>query len=379
MNIEIKGVQFINKGAELMLHAILQQLSELAPNANIVLRPKKGAPYHKRIGVGAFQKLTLTKSIFDLNIISYWLPKRFRTWLMNQWGVITEADIDILLDASGFAYGDQWSSMALRQLAKEVNRFHDKGKVYIFMPQALGPFSRKEDQQRLSKSLPNASLILAREKSSFQNVSSLGVPEDLLMQYPDFTNLLKGQCPPYFDYDKPVFLVIPNSKMLSDKNDDSVWHNEYIPTLLNAISYATEQGLTPIVLNHEGPEDQRICDLLVGQFDKPIKLIQEDNPLYVKGIIGQSKLVLCSRFHGCVSALSQGVPCIATSWSYKYERLFEDYNRSELLIRSPIKQPTLEKMMSKALDDRLSENHKHVVDQKVLSAQMWQHIKMFIH
>jgi len=98
--------------------------------------------------------------------------------------------------------------------------------------------------------------------------------------------------------------------------------------------------------------------------------------LYVKGIIGHSELVLCSRFHGCVSALSQGVPCLGTSWSYKYERLFDDYARPEFLIKSPIQNRTLHRLMKSALNGQYADNKKQIVDLKVRSVEMWQQVRM---
>jgi len=374
LTVEIKGVQFVNKGAELMLCAVLEQLDKIAPNCNVVLRPNNGSPYAKRAKLGAYQKLTLTRSVIDLNSLTYYLPKRLRTWMKNKWGVITEADVDVLLDASGFAYGDQWSSTTLRQLALQVNRFHRKNKPYVFLPQALGPFTREADRRRLQRSLPNASLIVAREKTSFENIKTLGVAEGIVVQYPDFTNLVGGVCPDYLDCSKPIFLVIPNSKMLSTKNSEATWRTSYIKVLSNAIQSAQAQGLRAMILNHEGAADQKICNSLQSTLSKPIELLCEEDPLKVKGIIGKCSLVLCSRFHGCVSALSQGVPCIGTSWSYKYERLFEDYNRRNFLVTKPIGKRRLDDLVQNACAANETDNAGRIMELKAASQDMWQQV-----
>lgn len=374
ITIEIKGVQFENKGAELMLHAVLQQLAVVVPNCDVVLRPNKSSPYGKRVKLGAYQKLTLTRSIIDLNGLTYHLPKRFRDWLKNKWGIVAEADVGVLLDASGFAYGDQWSSVTLRQLTMEVDRFHRNNKPYVFLPQALGPFSREADRVRLERSLPNASLIIARDKTSFENIKGLGVAEGVVMQYSDFTNLVDGICPDYFSHAEPIFLVIPNSKMLSTKNPDPVWRTSYVGMLGDAIELAQELGLTPIILNHEGNADQQVCESLQAILAQPVQVIREDDPIKVKGIIGKCSLVLCSRFHGCVSALSQGVACIGTTWSYKYERLFEDYNRLNFLVTTPVSKARLQHLIADAYNGNASDNKGRIMQLKASSHEMWQQV-----
>ncbi|XQF90926.1 polysaccharide pyruvyl transferase family protein [Pseudoalteromonas espejiana] len=169
MLIEIKGVQFVNKGAELML------CNHKATGYNWFLKPKFvwriiSLPYRKRAKVGAYQKNKYTKKYFDLNKLFYFLPLKVRHYFKNRFGIVTEADVNVVLDASGFdSYGDQWSDIIIHQVANEVARLKKHNKKYIFLPQSLGPFQRKT-KQYAQKAFSNASLVFAREIPSFNHV-----------------------------------------------------------------------------------------------------------------------------------------------------------------------------------------------------------------
>lgn len=370
MIIEIRGTQFVNKGAELMLHAVLQKLEELKTDYLIVLRPNKETPYEKIAAIGGYQKLMLQKSYLNLNFLTYFLPKKYRNKLRKNWGIITEADVDVVLDASGFAYGDQWSSMLIRQVCQEINRLNKHGKKYIFLPQALGPFSREKDRANLQKALPNASLICAREESSYENIKGLAGDSGNYFQFPDFTNLVTGTCPEYFTDGKSKFLIIPNNKMISKQNNKSEWKETYIDSLVFLAECAREEGLEPVILNHEGEGDAPLCNTLISRLGD-VKLIIEDNPLHVKGIIGASRALVCSRFHGCVSALCQGIPILGSSWSFKYERLFAEYEKSDLLITAEMDESELKASFDKLMSQTLGEDSEPSKRFKELSQQMW--------
>lgn len=331
MFIEIKGVQFVNKGAELMLASVIERVKQYWPEADIVLEGNPLSPYKNRALLGAYQKLSLRKNIIDLNFLSYYLPKTIRNFL-KKWGIVTEVDIDVVLDAAGFAYGDQWGALKIKHLGGELKRYNKNGCKYIFLPQALGPFSRSADQQVLKSSLPKAALICAREEDSYKHIRTLVGDAGNLVQYPDFTNAVKGIVPDYWQGGQQKVCFIPNSNMIGIKNKNESWKNNYISIMTLLMTQVQSLGYEVVLLNHEGEGDRDICNILNQHFDNKLSIIEEPDPLKVKGIIGDSRAIVCSRFHGCVSALSQGVVNLGTSWSHKYEQLFKEYGVSELLI-----------------------------------------------
>ena len=379
MLIEVKGVQFVNKGAELMLHAVLQQMQLHWPQAQLVLEPNPNSPYAQRAALGALQRMPLRKAGIDLNGLSRFIPQRLRRWLRTNLGLVFAADIDVVLDASGFAYGDQWPAANSAYLAAELHRFQRWGKPYILLPQALGPFNRPVEQRRLAQALPKASLVCARELSSYQHVSELSSTISNLVQFGDFTNLVKGVVPDYCHNAEQTVLIIPNANMTSQRNQYADWQQCYLPLLQQALQVIRQLGLTPVLLNHEGKADAEICQALkqwdMQQQDNSVAIITEADPLKVKGIIGASKAVICSRFHGCVSALSQGVPCLGTSWSHKYERLFDEYGQREALLATDTNAGLLQQKLQQVINN--SDNVELAQKRATLHQQselMWQQV-----
>lgn len=372
MIVEIRGVNFTNKGAELMLHAIVQQLNSWHQDNIAVSHPGVGS-FRQRSQLGLYQLVGLNKKLPAisplLNAAANLAPEK----LHHLYGLITHSAVEAIFDASGFAYSDQWGPTKSEVMAKLAKRWKRQGKKIILLPQAFGPFESKSVKDAFLRVLDNVNLVFARDLVSYNHLISLYGHSSHIKKAPDFTNLVKGQIPEYSNPTLKQPCIIPNQRML-DKTSGGV-QNNYISFLEACMECFIAMGMEPFILIHE-EDDYELGLHLQSKFGQSVKVILEPNPLYIKGILSSCYIVVSSRFHGLISALSQGVPCLATGWSHKYRMLFEDYGCSEYLVSSvDSKEEILHKLKLIAEEPSrsavISQINKAGLEQKKLASDMW--------
>ncbi|SFG33213.1 polysaccharide pyruvyl transferase family protein [Pontibacter chinhatensis] len=317
MIIELRGVEFVNKGAELMLYSILSKLRKDLPEAEFAMEISSRAPEDKLRELNIMRKAKGRKQA----LLLYMMPKVLRQRL----GKVLEKDVDVIMDGSGFAFGDKWGAKkAGVRLADHITKWKSAGKKIYVLPQALGPFSDHALSKKMRVILDNADLVIARDHISKKFISEIKPSAKNIRLAPDFTNLVDAiHDEKYKSLDGQV-AIIPNFKMVEGK---AVGDREnYFEFLRKSIEIVQKGGLQAFFLLHEGKDDEDIALQVNTKLQVGLPIIKESHPLKVKGIIGKSRGIVSSRFHGLVSALSQGVPCVATGWSHKYEMLLEDYD-----------------------------------------------------
>jgi colanic acid/amylovoran biosynthesis protein len=371
MVIELRGVEFVNKGAELMLHAILQKVKEEFPDTILVMEQTKRAPRKKQRELGIYTKTNITKFKINFSLFLNIIPRNIKEKLF----LVSEKDIDIVLDGSGFAFGDFWgANKAGYRMANHIVKWKNQNKKNILLPQAFGPFTDSDLRDKMKIIVENANLIFARDKYSFEFISEISERNSHIYKMPDFTNLVEGIVPDYFKSINCEIAIIPNTKL----TESGVLNREdYLQILGDMIEEIETHKFMPFFLVHEGVKDLKLVQDVNSLFGKNIKIIKEEDPIKVKGIIGHSKAVITSRFHGLVSALSQAVPCLCIGWSHKYEALMEDYDYTEGLLN-------INSLNKKVIADKLNlilntESARDISNklkiesenQKLLSKQMW--------
>ncbi|QNL51597.1 polysaccharide pyruvyl transferase family protein [Olivibacter sp. SDN3] len=377
INIEIRGVSFVNKGAELMLNAVIQQIRKRYPNAKMAMELNIGkdrqfieTQYQKIRSYGLYVKPSGRRYKIPAALFAA-LFLRFSKMRAH---LLPEKDIHVVLDASGFAFGDQWgATFAKKRLSDDIEKWKLAGKKIILLPQAFGPFGKHDVVKEVNKIIHNVDLVFARDKLSYEHLKALSGADGLTYLRPDFTNLSLGEKPISFDQNKYQVAVIPNFKMLNGGENAAA----YLHLLKEIVTGIQKRGYTPFFLMHEGKKDEDIALKVNSTLAQPLAIIWEENPLKLKGIIGAVHGVVTSRFHGLVSALSQGVPSLATSWSHKYEMLLADYAYSEALVKPPYQD--LEQKIDLLLDEdkhasiRAKLREKASIE-KEKSVEMWEQV-----
>ncbi|WP_257668498.1 polysaccharide pyruvyl transferase family protein [Parapedobacter tibetensis] len=372
MTIQIDGTNTVNKGAELMLYSILKEIEHRYPNASVVYNSS----------AGSVDQIDTTLAIKRRFWLTFWrYPKAIlsRFNLKHDYDVFSvyhpAKKIHLLLDAGGFQFSDQWnhSGKFLTRLEKYYKTLKKHGTKIILLPQAFGPFETSNGRECAAILNHYVDLLIAREPTSKQYLLSAGVASDKVWQYTDFTGLMDGALPSKYDFIKNRICIIPNKKMFTHSPLQPKQYFQFVKKVCDA---AKEKGQEVFLLNHEGVGDLAICKQINDELGLSLPIISGLNSKEIKGVIGASYAVISSRFHGVASSLTQGVPCLATSWSHKYKLLFNDFGQSEMVLDLHNDfEKSVEKTVSFLGDSRNAAIRQHLLEKKqeikAINRKMW--------
>lgn len=380
MRIVLSGIESNNKGAELMLYAILQEIERRYPKAEVyvpLFAIRQGLSYiHTNVNLKdkpfAWFKRHIVPRLHLCGILRrLGLPYMFLT------DSSAIKDTDYFIDASGFSFSDQWNpnEQRIKSLEYILSSYKKQGTKIIYLPQAFGPIKKENTKKLVSVLSQYADMIMPREKVSYNYMLEANVDKEKLKLYPDFTCLVEGSCPAKYAHLAGGVCVIPNARMI-DKG--VLTYDYYIEALTRIIQNVKEQGKFVYILSHEISSDNPLCGKIGDSFKGDIEVVTGLNALEVKGLISTSYVCITSRFHGVASALNSCVPCLATSWSHKYAELFADYNLADCVLDLKDMDKSLESMASYINPETNQAIRKHLSEQlprlKDKTREMWKEV-----
>ncbi|MEO0529386.1 MAG: polysaccharide pyruvyl transferase family protein [Planctomycetota bacterium] len=368
MLIQIHGGGFANRGAQLMLWTALDRLRERLPDARFCVE-ELGTTFQERAGYdlyaiaprAPYASLRKSQLLFRFGgAFSKLLPKS----LLERHGVVRRADVDALVDISGYAFGDKWPVKKSASMASRVASFHRKGKPVVLLPQMFGPFDRPAVADAFRPVVRQANLIYAREQPSLECLEKLNDTGRPLGLAPDIT-IFSSPIEPAAPSNERYACLVPNSKMIDQGK--GTWDTLFVERMTAAGKRLESHGITPRVLIHDANEQDKAVGLeVLERLGRTADgLLIEPDPRKIKGIISRSVMLVGSRFHAIVASLSTGRPAIVMGWAHKYEALMSDFGTPEFMHRHDQPASDLESMIDQLADtSRNDEVSQRLADSK---------------
>lgn len=378
MKIVIKGTNNVNKGAELMFCAICQELEKRFPHSTVYISEISTlSPYNSNnLNIYPRNNRTLMKFISRFHIAGILRRIGINIKRINQ-SDYSPQDVDIYFNAGGYAVGDTWNHNKRSNSNQDffLKTIKKRGTKIIFLPQAFGPFEKESSKNAIKIIVKYADLIYAREKNSYNYIHEACGDVTNVKIAPDFTTLIKGKLPEELAEYYNSIIIIPNKRMLMEKNVEIV---DYINLIKCIIPYSEKLNKKIVILNHEGRTDFDICCDINKAFNNQFKVVSGLTALETKGFISTAYAVVSSRFHGTASCLSSAVPCISSSWNQKYEMLYSDYGLSNMIVELKDKNDVSNKIKH-ILDLQNNSHYRQILKERVMiikekNKQMWNEI-----
>lgn len=315
MTIDIRGTNSKNKGALLMLESVVERLGDRSS----LSAPPQMSQYEVRARLGLKQTL----HDYDRLRAGVIAGNRVPGAIKRRYGLVADKDITGVLDASGFAYSDSFSLKRLKREAWFGELWAKHGVPKVMLPQAFGPFEDQEKREASKRVLESARVVFARDdvSASYLEVLRLSTP---IVRSPDFTIGV-----PAVPSDRPTphafGIIVPNMKVVSSKAMTEADYGSQLQSYAKALN---DMGLEVVLLVHEDEDLTFAAKLSDGGRHT---LFSHRDPRVLKAILGQAEVVVSSRFHALVGALSQNVPVVALGWSHKYRELLADFGVEDWL------------------------------------------------
>jgi colanic acid/amylovoran biosynthesis protein len=357
----IVGANFINKGAEAMLKTVQMEVLKRHPDAEIyaichaeekeIAKRQNIRPVYDTTNAFIKKVRSLLKRILSKVRTLLGKPPIPYADVSPMETIVKLSNLKLAIDVSGFAYGDKRGYQQPVETMKIMKFCKSIGAGYIFMPQAWGSFKDKLVAANCRKMINQATAWFTRDEVSQKYVAELlGKPinevpllPDIAFHFPipnlDGMTILKQHGFPEVA-SREIVCISPNMRVY-ERMPGSGSANSYVRSFLEVI-HELKQRFDVVLIPNEilpdpsmGRDDQFLCKTIFNALDDKTNVYCISgyySAEEIKSVIRACSLVIASRFHSLVFALSLGIPCIAISWSHKYRELFKLFDLTNFVL-----------------------------------------------
>lgn len=246
-----------------------------------------------------------------------------REWVTRRAGLADWfRQYDLVLDMrAGDSFADIYGPRRLRIMSAVAEFVHRAGVPLVLGPQTVGPFSGWQSTMLARRSLHTAALCMARDSVSAREAVRLRAPRLV-----ETTDVVFALPQPPADGSRDVVLNVSGLLWQPGPHVDAQRYRAVVRELHDGL---VRQGRTVSLLAHvlesNGPDDDVPAIRELAATSAPESEIIVPRSLdEVRSVLAGSTLVIGSRMHACLNALSVGTPAIPLAYSRKFEPLLGD-------------------------------------------------------
>lgn len=228
---------------------------------------------------------------------------------------------DIVLDTgAGDSFSDIYGIRRLAMMAYTQRVAIGRGIPLVLMPQTIGPFNSGLGRWLAARTLSGATVVMARDGVSARFVSSAFGAYAL-----QSTDVVFALPVPPRTSDHDVLLNVSGMLWQDNRHIDSARYRSALRGLVDGLrARGREIALLPHVL------DSPFADNDVRVLGEVMRTLDVDDAVIPRGLeearsyIAGASLVIGSRMHACLNALSVGTPAVFWAYSRKFAPLLSD-------------------------------------------------------
>lgn len=247
-------------------------------------------------------------------------------------------EYDVVIDVcGGDSFTDIYGMKRLALVLYTQRTSQRLGLPTILGPQTIGPFERSFSRRLAAGSLRRMSLVFSRDHASTSEAAALGRPVDLAA-----TDVVFALPDPQQENRKGVIVNVSGLLWNDNRHVDSGRYRADIRSLIEGL---LADGRSVSLLAHVLDSSSHDNDVpavrsLAEEYGGHVTTIIPASLADARREIAASELVIGSRMHACLNALSTGTPAIPWAYSRKFAPLLEDVGWTHLVnLRSEASPP----------------------------------------
>lgn len=232
------------------------------------------------------------------------------------------ASFDLIVDTrSGDSFTDAYG-FARHRMMSVVHEFSaQSGTPVVLGPQTIGPFRTRTGRALARRSLNRSRLVMARDGDSARCSAELGRDVDVLT-----TDVVFALPRVERRHRNDVILNVSGLLWRANSHVDSSAYRATVTELYRRLrADGRSVALLAHVLDSAAPDnDVPAIREFAANVDPEAEVLVPGDLHDVRRMLADADLVIGSRMHACLNALSVGTPAIALAYSRKFSPLMRD-------------------------------------------------------